>query len=657
MSGNMPILSKDAMFDVYRRSFYRADVQGIRALSAIMIMTYHIWIDAVSGGVDVFFVISGFLVATTMLKQVAVDGRVKPVQFWKGIIARVFPSAYLILVLTAVLTTIFVPVPLWKFATNEFVAAAFSIENLELIRRGVDYLDREAPPSQFQQFWALSLQIQFYVGLPFLIAAGVLLSKAVRRRWPLLLVIGTMAFGSFTYSVHFTAENPAGAYFHPAPRAWEFLAGVVLAVVYPFLMEARTRAGRLLAIGLGGYGLLVVLFLGIILPATVQFPGWVALLPVSAALCLLVSGRVAPAAENPVAGALSAAPLVAIGAFSFTLYLWHWPVLVFARYLNGGDRLSLFAGLAVAAVSLALAYGTSRLVEQPTLRWAKRGGSPKSWRPALVLCTVAALVGGAAVGARQGLIVYSNNYNAVASSPVHASGLIEPDARKVAFQDWLTVDYDRPRGLSGCLSRRCEGGDSAAERTVVIIGDSHSAQYYDLLDAAGRQSSFRVVQLTGELDVQDMIERESPDVVVTVGTATTEPAVGHPEVSEEGKVQERLHQLADASVELILIRDNPRFSSYQNACLFENQDEPDECAVDRGAMFADSAPWGPIAERNGVHTVDLTDMWCRPYMCPAITGDTLMYYDRHHFSQSYLQEFGPTLYAEMVRQAPGVLTK
>jgi len=164
-----------------KNSEYREDIQGIRAVGAILIMIYHIWLNKVSGGVDVFFVISGFLMTGILVKQYNEKGRILPVLFWAKIIKRLAPSAYLVLLATLIGSYFFYPVPLWPSLLSEVIASALHVENIQLIRKSVDYLAREVPPSPVQQFWALSIQIQFYIFLPFVIAVGFHISKKLKK--------------------------------------------------------------------------------------------------------------------------------------------------------------------------------------------------------------------------------------------------------------------------------------------------------------------------------------------------------------------------------------------------------------------------------------------------------------------------------------------
>jgi peptidoglycan/LPS O-acetylase OafA/YrhL len=149
---------------------YRNDIQGVRAVSAMLVLVFHIWFQKVSGGVDVFFVISGFLMTGMLLRQYAKEEKLKPFKFWGGIVKRITPAAYIVLLTTFFFCYFFVPPVYWTAIIHEFILSAAHLENLLLIRREVDYLESGGVASPFQQYWALSIQVQFYIFLPFLLS-------------------------------------------------------------------------------------------------------------------------------------------------------------------------------------------------------------------------------------------------------------------------------------------------------------------------------------------------------------------------------------------------------------------------------------------------------------------------------------------------------
>ncbi|MBB4735686.1 peptidoglycan/LPS O-acetylase OafA/YrhL [Micrococcus cohnii] len=638
----------------YGESFYRQDIQGIRAISALMIMVYHIWINGVSGGVDVFFVISGFLVSTTLLRQMTKEGKILPLRFWSGLIVRIFPAAYLIILVTAILTLVFVPAPLWKFATNEFLASALHVENLELMRSGASYLDREAPPSQYQQFWALSIQIQFYILLPILIAALGAIIKRLRLVWLAVAVVIAVAVTSLIFSAYYTGVNPAAAYFHPAARAWEFLFGVALAFIYPYLPTLSSREARMTVSVLSFAALTALLGGGLVFGSSLDFPGVVALVPVGAALVLLVGPKLV-GSSGSITRFLGWQPLAYFGGFSFSIYLWHWPFLVFTQHLVGRTHLAWWEGSIVIGSAICAAVLTKIFVEDPMLR-RKRHASRQIGRMTVAIVSVAVMVAVVAAGVRQGASVIADRHFQPRPARVVDAPLEEARPAGLGILSWASVDYDRPRGIEECLDTRCVGGDLSAEKLIVIVGASHSAQYFDVLDLAGQSMGFKVVTRLRDPDYESIVAQENPDVIFDVGTRTQPAGKDATEkIDNSSDRLEKWQNVARSGVDVLLIRDNPRFPDFQNACLWKNRQDVDVCALARHEAVANENPLERFEGVDHINPVDLTDLWCTDRMCPAMAGDTFTFYDRHHLSRTRLEEQRENIVDEIQKQAPGVL--
>lgn len=616
------------MFAPYATKFYRNDIQGIRAISALLIMIYHIWLGRVSGGVDVFFVISGFLITTTLLRGLASNGRVRPVHFWARICRRIFPSAYTVLLVTLAASVFLVPAPLWKYSVNEFIASAAQIENLELLRMGADYLAREAPPSQFQQFWALSIQMQFYLVLPLIVMLLAFISRRVGSVRPMLWGIAGLVAASFVFSVYLTHIEPNEAYFHPLTRLWEFMAGALVSVIYPKLsslgQSANARLWNVLAI----VAVIVLATLGFTLGGTADFPGWVALIPVLCAVVLIAAGN-ASSEPTAVTRGLSNRAVVYFGSFSFTIYLWHWPVMVFAHHFFQTTHLNLLQGLGVIAIAVVLAYVTTRFIEGPlTSRPLTKPGLTLIKQIVFVIVIVA--IG---LVLRQGIIQVAAAEKGNIDNAGSITDLAIQHQTDIPLEKFIAIDLDRPSGIP-CLSRDCEGGDPDADKLIVMAGASHSAQWFDVVDQLGKDEGFRVVTRFGEDDIAGVVADTGADVLFMNSTRTS-----------AGDAPEELYltdttdweTISDEGVTIIGVRDNPRFAAYQNSCVWQHQDDVDTCALDESDELQPEDPANAVAAKiDTFHAVDFTDRFCTEGICPAVHDDVLMYYDKHHMSRSYI---------------------
>ncbi len=358
---------------------YMPEVEGLRAVAAVLVAVYHVFLGRVSGGVDVFFVIAGFLITTSLVAQATGDDGVRAGRYLGRLMVRLLPVA--LLVLAFVIAGIFLWMPATRHGSMlaEVAASALYVENWALAAKAVDYAAREEIKSPVQHFWAMAVQGQFY--LIWLLLAGLIGLAAGPRRFRRLFgaALCLLFAASLAWSVLLTADNQPLAYFHTGVRVWEFAAGGLLALAIGPIRARLDRAGQAgsALCGIAGWtGLALVVSCGLVLSVSRQFPGVAALWPVAGALLVVIaSGR---CGQFGVGRLLASRPFVFVGGVAYALYLWHWPVLTFVRSANPSGEVGLRAGVLVLAVSFVLAVVTTRIVEQPIrLRLAV---TPHPWR-------------------------------------------------------------------------------------------------------------------------------------------------------------------------------------------------------------------------------------------------------------------------------------
>lgn len=650
---------------------YREDIQGVRAIGAILICIYHIWINKVSGGVDVFFVISGFLMTGVLIRQLETSARIQPLLFWGNLVKRIAPSAYTVLLATLILGYFFVPEPLWTHFIREVAYSALEVENLELMEASVDYLARDLPPSPVQQFWALSIQVQFYFLLPLLLALALGLSRRFVSPLPFVVALTLVIAASFLYSVVETERNPASAYFNPATRAWEFFAGALLAFLLPHI-----QLGASLRAGLGVLGLLALLLCGVLVPASERFPGWIATVPVGAALLLLVSG--AGGARPPTSRLLAHPWLSALGRISFGIYLWHWPLLVFTLEYTESRRPSLPLGLAIILLAILLAMATHRYIEEPIRR--RKYAPARAWAPYLIgiafLTPVLATAG-----------TWHYYIQHTIAERVHArlqqarlndfNHIVEQRrTRDILDDELITVKELLPRAYTeDChQSITCSGvkvcayGDTDAETTVALVGGSHAAQWLPALDAIGRESRLKVLNITksscplGALPGADpscpkwnrklieLLAGLKPQAIITNSTRAGLPeAPEHvpPSYVEQWKRLERL------GIPVIAIRDNPTFDFDVATCIAKHPDDALACSRPRAQSLAQTDPASALLGSLGnLRLIDMSEFFCTQETCIAVTNDHLMYRDAEHLNVPYVMSLTGRLSEKLARALP-----
>jgi len=351
---------------------FRPEIEGLRAIAAILVAVFHIWLGRVSGGVDVFFVVSSFLITTGLLGHIDRWQRVDFALFWGRLIKRLVPVAYLVLCAVVVVGIVMMPKSRWKDTIEQVAASALYLENWALAFRSVDYLAQHEAVSPVQHFWALSVQGQFYLLWPMLVAGAAFVARRAKIGFRPVLVatLSVIFFLSLAFSVWFTAKNQPFAYFHTLARAWEFSMGALLAVAIPFL-----KPSKWLRVALGWLGVAAIISCGILLQVSRVFPGYAALWPTLAAVCIIVAGT--SGSRFGADRLLASRPMVYMGGISYGIYLWHFPILAFWRQYAQPYELPAAAGVAILVLSIGLAALSTRYIEnrvrEPRGQAAARG--------------------------------------------------------------------------------------------------------------------------------------------------------------------------------------------------------------------------------------------------------------------------------------------
>lgn len=684
------------------RSAFRPDIEGMRAVAVLLVLLYHGGLSWVPGGfigVDVFFVVSGFLITGLLMRELESQGRIRLARFYARRAKRLLPATGVVLVVTAVLTWFTAPAVHLRTFGLDIVAAAAYVVNWTLAARSVDYLAEDVAPSPVQHFWSLAVEEQFYLIWPLaLILVGLWIRRRSSARPRLVMLVGLLAIviPSFLWSVLGTQANPQAAFFITPTRLWELGLGALVAVgAHRF---SRLPAG--LARFLGWGGLAAVLAGGVLITATTPWPGYAALLPTLGTAAMVAAGCTLPA--GGVARLLSVRPAVWIGGMSYSLYLWHWPLLMAAQYRWG--ELSTGTGLLVVAASVVPAWLSLRFLENP-IRHAR--SLARSNRLALSVGANFTLLGVAA-----GLVILALAAPAAArpgtgeqpeaTGPVGAAALHLPPAgdapragsvESLAAVEWFTpqpaeAPNSRPRSYDeGCQQNQndaevvtCGWVQGGTQGRVAVVGDSKIVQWESALEAVAQDQQWQLVahvksacafsagvQLldSGETyascvewnsNVVDELLASAPDVVVVSSRATR--ALADPQdtgsSSNEAMVDALATQwrkLTDAGIGVVVLLDNPSppFSVYE--CVAENRDNLAVCAFDRSEAVSRSAAPVQLEAAGrvpGVQIVDLTQMICPEEQCVPIIGDVLLYRQGSHLTDTYVRTLSQDLATQLV---------
>lgn len=518
--------------------YFRPDIEGLRAVAVLAVVLFHADLPGLSGGfvgVDVFFVISGFLITGLLWREAHLKGTVRLRNFYAARARRLLPASATVGVVTMIGAAFLLPPLQVKSVAMDGITSALYVSNYRFISSGVNYFaeSRLASPSPFQHYWSLGVEEQFYLVWPILIIGIAWLIRRVRRLptkpeatssvRPYIVVLTLVAAVSFALSLFITYLVPPVAFFSLPTRAWQLAAGGLIALT----ASRWRRLPTVPAAVIGFAGLTLIVFACGWLSSTTRYPGIAALLPTVGALLVIGAGCASP--SGGCGRLLGTAPMKAIGRVSYSWYLWHWPLLVFAP-LVVGHPIGLAGKVTAVLIAAALAVLTMRLIENP-LRFAPRirrsaaaglalGGGvtavavavayvaplllpdPASRGPMARPVTVAAAatlpgsdpnVYDAAVRS-----VFTQVQAAVAGSvnlQVVPSNLNPPLSELGAQQLSILAD--------GCLlvvpldadHGECATGDTSSSTTVALIGDSRAAMYHPAFEQLATLRSWRLEML------------------------------------------------------------------------------------------------------------------------------------------------------------------
>jgi len=609
-----------------------------------LVVIFHVFIGKVSGGVDVFFVVAGFLITLILVDQVVKHGRLDPGRYFSRLAARLLPMS--ILVLVVVSAAILLLAPLWYQSPwlRQVGWSALYLENWSLAGESVEYLNKAAPASPVQQFWALSIQGQFYVIWILLFALALLVVRIIKRLefTRVIAVVLVITFiSSFAYSVQMERAGSLNAYFHTGARVWEFAAGGLLALA---IMNGR-RFANAFAIPAGWIGLALLLTCGVMIGAPSNFPGWAALWPVAGAVLILMSGDARTDSKLSVTRLLGSKPLVWAGAFSYALYLWHWPILVFYRIRSGTYAVTVTTGILIIVSACVLAYATTRLLDARV-----RNRILAVWTARRILITSGVCLGVLTAFGFGTAWWRSNVLTEVVGDPrtAYVSNLAS------AREDYPIVYRN------GCVQELtnsevvlCTSGDTSGEKTMMLIGGSHTAHWFPAIEQIAKDRGWKLVTALKDacrftmvedessiggpschdwnLSLMNILEENPPEFVVTTSTVSD----GGGEFTPDGYV-DQWRLLDDLGVEVVGIRDTPRWMRDPVDCLWANSDDMGVCTVPRDRSLAEA---DPAAQRTdlppNVTLIDVDHLICTENVCPATIGDMVVYWDLSHLSATF----------------------
>jgi len=674
------------------------EIQALRALAVAAVLVFHLVPSRFPGGfigVDIFFVISGFLITGHLLREIDRSGRIDVARFWARRAKRLLPAALVTLAVVSLATFALVPRVLWGKFFGETLAATFYVQNWRLAADSVDYFAAAGHPSPVQHFWTLSVEEQFYVALPLLLLGGLALHRwsRVPVRALLLGLLGGVVAVSLVVSVLHSASNPAVAYFSSFTRAWEFAVGGLLA----FLPVTGRLAGSLaIRTGVAGAGCLAIGAALATFDERTVFPGHAALLPVLGTVAVIWGGTLPWRCSPSGIGAWS--PVATVGRVSYAIYLWHWPLVVLLPVATG-SKLRLADMVVVSVGSLVLALVTTRWVEDPVrfsprlLGGARRPRTVALWSIAgMVVVGAVAGIGLAATGSAVAEASAARDRAWAADVACLGAAALEgrPESCAAAGLGGVLVPHpvfapqDRLPG-QGCWSGNGEsalhmctlGPSEGYSRRVLALGDSHSNMLVPAYEVAAHELGWRI-DVAGHANcywtrattpdpvpahaeactawreaVDEHLRDAAPyDAIVVVASRTAELA--RPVGAEDGVAAtvRGLHEAWESQrargTLVVAIADVPQPRRDVVECVVRHgAGAVERCGTPRDAADRPEDLAVRAALVGEFPLVDLTDLMCDAEQCHAVVEDAVVWQDRGHLTATFARSLGPALAARL----------
>jgi peptidoglycan/LPS O-acetylase OafA/YrhL len=683
----------------------RADIEGLRAVAVLAVLLFHAGIPGLSGGyvgVDVFFVVSGFLITSLLVNERNTQGRIALGSFYARRVRRLLPVSALVAVTTLAASWIWLePLRLRSLATDVLGVATFS-SNLVFAQRGADYLQSTLPPSPLQHYWSLAVEEQFYLVWPVLIAivcVGVTSQSRIGLRLRVGVVSACVSVASFAACMLLMETSQPWAFFSPHTRAFELAIGACVAVLPTYTRRASQVVGSLIAWG----GLGAVIASVFLFDENTRFPGPWALVPVLGTALLLMGGNVTAWSPQRI---LSLAPLQWLGTRSYSAYLWHWPILIVVA-ASASRELTITEGLACTAIALALSEFSYRFVENPI----RLNLSIRGTKAVVFAIAITALVGGSGVIARNNpptltgetavttpalsvatttTVLTDETSTSIASAPTLPSrvgpvesisqamtftglpGNLDPSLQRALSDMPVIYKNNCHAGFSAIRPKPCIYGDEASEIVVGLYGDSHAAQWFPAFEKVAIKRGWKLILYTkrgcppadiptyskvlGKVynecgpwreNVYTQMEADGASVVFVAFferllSASTKIPMWQKEWREG--LQGTVDELKSRSITPVLMEDTPYPGQDVPTCLSRHYTNVHLCSASIGNGYRpDLFEMMNDFDDAGVNVLWVRDWFCTATACPTVVGNLLVYRDDNHMTVSYASYIAPLL--------------
>lgn len=670
---------------------FRADIEGLRGIAVLLVLLFHASIPGFNGGfvgVDVFFVISGYLITGMLFREYESTGKISLRNFYARRIRRLLPASILVLVVTLIASIFFLPPLSLPSVTVDISAAALYVSNIVFAFRATDYFAAGSAPSPILHFWSLGVEEQFYLFWPAIFLLAAYGAKKLRVR--IGIAIALIGISSFAFATYLVTRAGPWAFFSLPTRAWELALGGILAA----LGVRLSKTPHWLAVVLGWLGLTAVVYSGLFIKATAPFPAWPALAPTVGTALVIVSGsRVSR--FTPVVLLGKSLPQF-LGRISYSLYLWHWPLLVLPLAWKGLP-LTIYERIGLALLAIPIAYATQRWVEDPLRHGKLIGTLPR--KNLITAAAMALVVAGASLGTDY-VVTNNAHYNTkpmtAAEKSAELDAILNPLAETKKSTNsrpdtiaspvplnlepqLINAKSDRPLSyIDRCHTQQnlppttlpCIYGDTTSKTTIALFGDSHALSWFPAMNILAKKNGWKLLSLTmsacspsdipgwnpsnnsvmknctiWRADSLKRIAAAKPLIVVVAGTRgfATVDTQGHLLKGQartdawRAGMKRTVDQLKLASKNVIYIADAPQSLVDPPVCLSAHPKNALECATP--IVRAIASDW--IAQETAMtiqEKISFIDpgLWiCPTSPCPVILGNLLIYMDGGHLTATF----------------------
>ena len=659
------------MTSVFKLS-YRPDIQGLRAVAILLVVLAHVGIPAFSGGfvgVDVFFVLSGYLISGLLIQEYEANGNIRLVAFIGRRLKRLLPALLAMLCIVIFATSALLSAYQVEQQSASIVYAATWTSNIYFAVTTFDYFSTPQSQDLFLHTWSLGVEEQFYIFWPLLLLVSLAVMQKMgthgRHRSLLITLLCVLFAGSLSLTLFWTKTHPLWSFYLMPSRIWQFALGALVYVWFNYRLRSPTNRSTP---GSPGFrvnwtvitGLMLIIGSAIALHPNMPYPGYWALFPSLGAALAIAGGHRTPApATNNV---LAHPTLVWIGDRSYSLYLWHWPLLILGS--SQGIEMGFAGTTSLIVIAMIMAMISYRWIEQPFWRGRLSHAAPNQ----SILVSILAM-----------LMVTSGALNF--RDVIHVDTLRVSDTT-VARTD-LPIVYEQgcDASIANSVVQPCVTGDTGAPHTAVLLGDSIGVQWYSLLPDIFDSPEWRVITLTKSAcamvdedyfyapvgqtytictdwrnNVLDYLSSIQPDVVF-MGSSST---YGFSEAQWVNGSVRILSKLTAAADEVIVIPGTPSLSFDGPACLARHSN-PDSIATDDSAFCQETLQDLQVTEVTGylgqavsqfqnASLLDLNDLVCPGGLCVAKNADGIIIFrDRHHLTDTFVRTQVPEM---LVRLEP-----